>query len=102
VRPSHPGSVGPDPLTAGSNESYGWHLQFLTIIGLSLASATFAVALLADLTLSVRLFAVKNALSVASAPMECLITMLYWGLRTVGDRRDAGGTARTYSWLFLD
>ncbi|KAK4500524.1 hypothetical protein PRZ48_008713 [Zasmidium cellare] len=65
------------------NESYGWHLQYLTIIGLSLATVTFAVGLLADLTLSHRLFQIKNILSVASAPMECLISLLYWGLRAI-------------------
>ncbi|KAK4539529.1 hypothetical protein LTR36_010874 [Oleoguttula mirabilis] len=69
----------PNPI----NESYGWHLQYLTIIGLSLAALTFAVGLLADLTLNRRLFAVKNTLSVASAPMECLISLLYWGLRAI-------------------
>ncbi|KAK5107975.1 hypothetical protein LTR62_000520 [Meristemomyces frigidus] len=69
----------PNPI----NESYGWHLQYLTIIGLSLAAITFTVGLLADLTMSPRLFAFKNALSVASAPMECLISMLYWGLRAI-------------------
>ncbi|KXL44785.1 hypothetical protein M433DRAFT_8894 [Acidomyces richmondensis BFW] len=69
----------PNPI----NDSYGWHLQYLTIIGLSLSAATFAVGLLADVTLSGRLFAVKNTLSVASAPMECLISLLYWGLRMI-------------------
>jgi len=63
------------------NESYGWHLQYLTIIGLTLSTVTFAVGLLADITLSRRLFRLKNILSVGSAPMECLITLLYWGLR---------------------
>ncbi|EMC91055.1 hypothetical protein BAUCODRAFT_160624 [Baudoinia panamericana UAMH 10762] len=71
--------TNPNPV----NDSYGWHLQYLTIIGLSLATITFAIALLADITLSRRLFAFKNWLSVASAPMECLITMLYWGLRAI-------------------
>jgi hypothetical protein len=66
-----------------SNDSYGWHFQYLTIIGLALSTLTFAFGLLADITLSRRLFAVKNALSVASAPIECLITILYWGLRAV-------------------
>jgi hypothetical protein len=66
-----------------SNDSYGWHFQYLTIIGLALSTLTFACGLLADLTLSRRLFAAKNALSVASAPIECLITILYWGLRAV-------------------
>ncbi|KAI6820101.1 integral membrane protein [Hortaea werneckii] len=68
------------------NDSYGWHMQFLTIIGLSLATATFAVGLLADLTLSHRLFVLKNTLSVASAPMECLISLLYWGLRAIDQK----------------
>ncbi|KAK3654197.1 hypothetical protein LTR56_004252 [Elasticomyces elasticus] len=72
-------ALNPNPV----NESYGWHLQYLTIIGLSLATLTFAVGLLADITTSSRLFAIKNALSVASAPMECLISMLYWGLRAI-------------------
>ena len=63
--------------------SYGWHFQYLTIIGLALSTLTFSFGLLADITLSRRLFAVKNALSVASAPIECLISILYWGLRAV-------------------
>lgn len=80
------------------NDSYGWHMQYLTILGLSLATATFAVGLLADVTLSPALFAVKNALSVASAPMQVLISLLYWSLQLVSDRgRDAGrpGLTRT-------
>ena len=66
------------------NEAYGWHFQYLTIIGLALATATFAVALLADLTMSRRIFLVKNVLSFCSAPLEVLIALLYWGLRVVG------------------
>ncbi|KAK5109829.1 hypothetical protein LTR85_002043 [Meristemomyces frigidus] len=69
----------PNPI----NDSYGWHLQYLTILGLALATTTFVVGLLADLTLDRRLFALKNTLSVASAPMECLISLLYWGLRLI-------------------
>ncbi|EMF09773.1 uncharacterized protein SEPMUDRAFT_70631 [Sphaerulina musiva SO2202] len=65
------------------NDSYGWHFQFLTILGLALATATFVVGLLADLTVSHTLFSIKNALSMASAPMECLISLLYWGLRAI-------------------
>ncbi|KAI1260099.1 FAR-17a/AIG1-like protein [Xylariaceae sp. FL1019] len=65
--------------------AYGGHYQFLTIIGLALALATFVVALVADLTLSPALFHAKNMLAVASAPLEALvrrnpITILYWGL----------------------
>jgi hypothetical protein len=70
----------------GSNEAYGWHFQYLTVIGLALSTLTFTVALLADLTLSARLFLVKNLLSICSAPMEVLITVLYWSLRMVGSQ----------------
>jgi len=69
-----------------SNESYGWHFQYLTIIGLSLASLTFITGALADITLSPQLFLVKNLLSVCSAPLECLISALYWGLSAI-DRK---------------
>lgn len=60
--------------------AFGGHFQFLTIIGLALALSTFAVGFLADATLSSRLFKLKNVLSVGSAPLEVLISILYWGL----------------------
>lgn len=66
-----------------SNESYGWHFQYLTIIGLSLALLTFFAASLADISSSSALFRLKNALSVASAPLEVLISLLYWGIRAI-------------------
>ncbi|KAJ5925459.1 hypothetical protein N7454_008098 [Penicillium verhagenii] len=69
-----------------ANEAYGWHFQYLTVIGLALSTLTFIVALLADITLSRRLFLVKNLLSVCSAPMEVLISVLYWGLRVIDER----------------
>lgn len=65
------------------SESWGWHYQFLTIIGLSLALITFVIAILADITLSPKLFHIKNLLSVCSAPLEVLISILYWGLRSI-------------------
>ncbi|KAL9092463.1 MAG: hypothetical protein Q9159_000810 [Coniocarpon cinnabarinum] len=65
------------------SEAYGWHFQFLTIIGLSLATVTFIIAFLADVTLSRRLFAIKNAMATAAAPLELLISLLYWGLRLI-------------------
>jgi hypothetical protein len=74
------------PRFVDSNEAYGWHFQYLTVIGLALSTLTFAFALLADLTLSARLFLVKNLLSICSAPMEVLISVLYWSLRMVGSR----------------
>ncbi|KAJ5440205.1 uncharacterized protein N7458_011203 [Penicillium daleae] len=69
-----------------ANEAYGWHFQYLTVIGLSLSTLTFIVGLLADVTLSRRLFLIKNLLSVCCAPMEVLISVLYWGLRLIDER----------------
>ncbi|KAI5862730.1 FAR-17a/AIG1-like protein [Durotheca rogersii] len=63
--------------------SFGGHYQFLTIIGLSLALCTFSVGALADATLSPRLFQLKNILSVCSAPLEVLISILYWGIYAI-------------------
>ncbi|BCS18896.1 putative integral membrane protein [Aspergillus puulaauensis] len=69
-----------------ANEAYGWHFQYLTVIGLSLATITFTFGLLADITLSPRLFLLKNLLSICSAPMEVLISILYWSLRLIDER----------------
>lgn len=69
-----------------SNESYGWHLQYLTIIGLSAATLTFATALLADILLSRTLFRIKNIIGVTAAPLEAVVTILYWGLRSIDTR----------------
>ncbi|KAF1981856.1 hypothetical protein K402DRAFT_439197 [Aulographum hederae CBS 113979] len=74
--------LNPNPV----NDSYGWHFQYLTILGLSLATGTFIMGLIADITLSPRIFAYKNALSVASTPMEVVISILYWGLRLIDER----------------
>ncbi len=60
--------------------AFGGHYQFLTIIGLALALCTFAIGLIADLTLSPGLFQAKNSLAVCSAPLEVLISILFWGL----------------------
>ncbi|KAF7196042.1 hypothetical protein HII31_02668 [Pseudocercospora fuligena] len=86
--------LNPNP----ANYSYGWHMQYLTIIGLSLATATFVFGLLADLTLSHRLFQIKNALSVSSAPLECLISVLYWGLRMIDPKLVLPDWAPRIAW----
>ena len=65
------------------NDSYGWHWQYLTIIGLTIAMATFAFGFLADLTLSPKLFLIKNTLSLCSAPLEVVISILYWGISAI-------------------
>ncbi|KAF2740497.1 hypothetical protein EJ04DRAFT_508014 [Polyplosphaeria fusca] len=65
------------------NDSYGWHLQYLTIIGLSIATTCFIFGLFADITSSHLLFTIKNYLALVAAPIEILISMLYWGLRAI-------------------
>ncbi|KAK0703821.1 FAR-17a/AIG1-like protein [Lasiosphaeria miniovina] len=66
----------PSPMSHG----FGGDFQYLTIIGLALATATFGIGFLADLTLSPWLFRIKNVFSVCSAPLEVLVSILYWGL----------------------
>ncbi|OWY43466.1 far-17a aig1-like protein [Alternaria alternata] len=83
------------------NLSFGWHLQFLTIIGLSLSTVTFIFGLIADLTstalskspslnsdppavaLSEHLFRFKNYLALVAAPIEVTISVLYWTLKAI-------------------
>lgn len=65
------------------SHGFGGNYQHLTNIGLALSFATFVAAVLADLTLSPALFRLKNFLSVTSAPLEVLITLLYWGIRAI-------------------
>jgi FAR-17a/AIG1-like protein len=71
------------PLPEPRNASYGWHFQYLTILGLALASLTFLLGSLSDIALSPQLFLLKNILSITSAPIEVLISTLYWGLRAI-------------------
>ncbi|KFY76681.1 hypothetical protein V499_03746 [Pseudogymnoascus sp. VKM F-103] len=65
------------------NQAYGWHYQYLTIIGLLVSTITFGFGLLADITLSHRLFNIKNSLSLWCAPLEVLITILYWTISAI-------------------
>jgi hypothetical protein len=65
------------------SQAYGWHFQFLTIIGLTTALAAFALGALADLTMSPLLFAAKNAVAVVATPLEVVISILYWGIRCI-------------------
>lgn len=63
--------------------AYGWHFQFLTILGLSVSLIAFAIGILSDLTLSSTLFDIKNAICIVATPVEVLISLLYWGLRAI-------------------
>jgi len=62
---------------------YGWYFQYLTILGLALSLFAFSLGFAADVTSNARLFAAKNALVVLAAPLEVLISLLYWGIMAV-------------------
>ena len=63
--------------------AYGWHFQFLTIIGLAAALVCFTLGALADITRSPSLFGAKNAISVLATPLAAVISALYWGIRAI-------------------
>lgn len=65
------------------SESYGWHLQFLTIIALFLSSFVFVIAAVADVTRSATLFSIKNALAVIATPLNVVVTTLYFGISAI-------------------
>lgn len=65
---------------------FGGSFQFLTIIGLALATTSMVLGFLADLSLSRTLFNAKNIISVCSAPLEVLISILYWGITLIDKR----------------
>ncbi|KAL8944505.1 MAG: hypothetical protein Q9216_000415 [Gyalolechia sp. 2 TL-2023] len=65
------------------NDAYGWHFQYLTVIGLTLATLAFLLGSLADLTSSYRLARYKNTVSVLATPLELIISTLYAGLVSV-------------------
>ena len=48
-----------------------------------MAVITFGLGLFADFTLSPQAFLLKNQLAVTTAPLEILISILYWGLSAV-------------------
>ena len=48
-----------------------------------MAVVTFGLGLFADITLSPQAFLLKNQLAVTTAPLEILISILYWGLSVV-------------------
>jgi FAR-17a/AIG1-like protein len=79
-KPPSPTLISLSNSSLSSNDSYGWHFQYLTIIGLTLSTLTFTLGSLSDITLSPRLFLLKNMLSITSAPLSVLISTLYWSL----------------------
>jgi hypothetical protein len=71
--------ITPNPI----NDSYGWHLPYLTIIGLAISTLSFTIGLLSDLTLLPILYTIKNVLGTVASPLSLLISILYWTLRAI-------------------
>ncbi|KAF7546683.1 hypothetical protein G7046_g9235 [Stylonectria norvegica] len=63
--------------------AYGWHFQFLTIIGLLASLLAFVLGILSDLTLNPYLFQAKNTVAVLATPLEVVISILYWGITLI-------------------
>jgi hypothetical protein len=82
--PLNPPCISPQAkLTCEQNDSFGWHLQFLTIIGITICTACFTFGLIADITNNTTCFTIKNYISLVAAPIEIVISILYWGLRAI-------------------
>lgn len=62
------------------NSSYGSNFQHLTNLGLLASSIAFIFGLLADITLSPKLFMIKNVIAFCCAPLELLISLLFWSI----------------------
>jgi len=73
-------------ITNPLHNGFGGSYQFLTIIALTISTITFGVGLLADVSLSERLSALKSMLSVCATPLEVLVSILYWSIRAVDKR----------------
>lgn len=67
-------------------EQFGGSFQFLTIIGLAVALTSMVLGFLADMTNVPVFFRAKNVVSVCSAPLEVLISVLYWGISLIDKR----------------
>jgi hypothetical protein len=64
-------------------DGYGGSLQFITFNAFAISTATFGIALLADVFSTRRLSPVKNALASVAAPLNFLVSVMYWGMRAV-------------------
>ncbi|RPA84984.1 hypothetical protein BJ508DRAFT_412397 [Ascobolus immersus RN42] len=73
-------------MTAALNVPYIWHLQFLTIIGLTLSTTTYSIAFLADIFVSRSLTRIKNVLAAPSLALEVVVTTLYWGMMAINPK----------------
>ncbi|KAF5010363.1 hypothetical protein FDECE_3479 [Fusarium decemcellulare] len=62
--------------------SFGWYFQLLTVIGLAASLVSFSFGILADVTLNHAFFDAKNATAILATPLEVVISVLYWTVRS--------------------
>lgn len=65
------------------NQTYGSHAQYLTILGLGLAHFAQIIGIFATILNCSKLRCVKQSLDIVVAPMEALISILYWSIKAV-------------------
>lgn len=65
------------------SKSYGSHFQFLTILGVFISLGANLAGLISRLTGSPLLKAVRDLLNVVAAPLEMLIALLYWTIKSI-------------------
>lgn len=65
------------------DDAFGWHFQFLTIIGLSASLLAFVLGALGDITSNTSLSNAKSSIAILAAPLEVVISLLYWGIYTI-------------------
>lgn len=72
--------TGPETVVS---KSYGSHFQFLTILGVFISLGANAAGLVYRLTGSVIFKLLRDTLNVVSAPLEMLIAILYWTIKSI-------------------
>jgi len=65
-------------ITNPLHNGFGGSHQFLTIIALTASATTFALGLLADLTLNKSITTLKTLLALCVTPLDVLVSVLYW------------------------
>jgi hypothetical protein len=53
------------------------------MLGITISTTCFTFGLLADITSSTTCFTIKNYIALVAAPIEIVISILYWGLRAI-------------------
>ncbi|KAM0754999.1 membrane protein [Meredithblackwellia eburnea MCA 4105] len=93
----------PSPASDFMKNQFGGHWAFLTVLGLAVSTATFAIALLKDIFPHIKAFdLLKTALMVVIVPAEGIIAILYWGMTAYDPTLLVPPDAEFQISLFLD